>query len=318
MTLNQLRYFVEVAERLSFTAAAEHLYMAQSTLSRQIALLEEEFGTAFFIREKGGLSMTPAGEIFFEEAKAALEREQQLRARLESAARGKLETLRLALPGESTPPETLLRAIQELRAKRPEIDLTVKVLDVHEMYMQLESGAIDAAYANNHTVELVESVIQLPFSDKPMYLAASHLYPLAPEGALTAERLNAIIARGELMVLDPALFGQEMVPRLRKLLGLSLSGIRLDQLWYMQSDAQLTANIVCGLGAAMVHGAHRLCNTPGVVLSAVPEDVTPIHFVLAYREKNANPVLPLFLSMVRRQLARGANAEKKEPDAIVR
>ncbi len=50
MELRQLRYFVEVAEREHISEAAEHLHVAQSAISRQIANLEDELGTPIIER----------------------------------------------------------------------------------------------------------------------------------------------------------------------------------------------------------------------------------------------------------------------------
>mgnify|MGYP000187079773 FL=1 len=52
MTFNQIKYFVTVAECLSFTEAAKCLFITQPALSRQINAMEEELGTRLFIREK--------------------------------------------------------------------------------------------------------------------------------------------------------------------------------------------------------------------------------------------------------------------------
>jgi LysR family transcriptional regulator, nitrogen assimilation regulatory protein len=70
MESRQIRYFCEVAEAGSFTAAASRLRVAQPALSRQIAALERELGTQFFIRGAGGVTLTPSGEILLRHADA--------------------------------------------------------------------------------------------------------------------------------------------------------------------------------------------------------------------------------------------------------
>ena len=72
MELRQLRYFVEVAEREHISEAAEHLHVAQSAISRQIANLEDELGTPLFERIGRNVKLTPIGKIFLEHAIVAL------------------------------------------------------------------------------------------------------------------------------------------------------------------------------------------------------------------------------------------------------
>ncbi|WP_332649029.1 LysR family transcriptional regulator [Lysinibacillus sp. 54212] len=72
MELRQLRYFVEVAEREHISEAAEHLHVAQSAISRQIANLEEELGTPLFERIGRNVKLTPIGKIFLEHTITAL------------------------------------------------------------------------------------------------------------------------------------------------------------------------------------------------------------------------------------------------------
>lgn len=72
MELRQLRYFVEVAEREHISEAAEHLHVAQSAISRQIANLEEELGTPLFERIGRNVKLTPIGKTFLEHTIAAL------------------------------------------------------------------------------------------------------------------------------------------------------------------------------------------------------------------------------------------------------
>lgn len=63
MELDQLRYFLRVAERGSFTRAAEDLMISQPALSRSIQKLEEEIGQPVFERKTRSVSLTDAGTL---------------------------------------------------------------------------------------------------------------------------------------------------------------------------------------------------------------------------------------------------------------
>jgi LysR family transcriptional regulator, transcription activator of glutamate synthase operon len=72
MELNQLRYFVSIAETLSFTRSAQMLHVSQPALSYQMRQLEMELGTRLFDRERRKIALTPSGEIFLPLAQAVL------------------------------------------------------------------------------------------------------------------------------------------------------------------------------------------------------------------------------------------------------
>src|SRR5580765_8458465 len=67
--VHQLRVFTAVAENLSFTRAAEVLFMTQSGVSHQIAKLEKRIGTPLFERENRAVSLTRAGRVLLEHAR---------------------------------------------------------------------------------------------------------------------------------------------------------------------------------------------------------------------------------------------------------
>lgn len=72
MELRQIKYFIEVAKREHVTEAANHLHVAQSAVSRQIANLEAELGVDLFIREGRNVRLTAIGEVFLEKMEQAL------------------------------------------------------------------------------------------------------------------------------------------------------------------------------------------------------------------------------------------------------
>jgi DNA-binding transcriptional LysR family regulator len=70
--LRHLRYFIAVAEELSFTRAAERLHVVQQALSTAVQQLERELGVQLFVRTTRKVELTDAGRRLLEEARPAL------------------------------------------------------------------------------------------------------------------------------------------------------------------------------------------------------------------------------------------------------
>jgi DNA-binding transcriptional LysR family regulator len=78
MELRHLRYFVAVAETLSFTKGGQRLHLAQPSLTRQIKDLEEEIGVRLLDRTKGRVTLTTEGASFLVDAKRILDLSKQI------------------------------------------------------------------------------------------------------------------------------------------------------------------------------------------------------------------------------------------------
>lgn len=66
MELRQLKYFVSAAKHLNFTKAARECFIVQSSMTAQIASLEEELGVKLFERRSRGLALTEEVSFFFQ------------------------------------------------------------------------------------------------------------------------------------------------------------------------------------------------------------------------------------------------------------
>ncbi|MBQ8801620.1 MAG: LysR family transcriptional regulator [Clostridium sp.] len=95
MTLNQLKYFVAVAESRSFTKAAEQYFLAQTAITQQIQKLEMSLGVQLIDRKTRPISLTPMGQVFLREARSILRRMDGAIQRTREASSGITGTLRI-------------------------------------------------------------------------------------------------------------------------------------------------------------------------------------------------------------------------------
>jgi DNA-binding transcriptional LysR family regulator len=95
--LNQLRDMVAVVERGSLRAAARHLDLAQSALTRSIRELERELGSTLFERDARGMVLTPVGKLFYRRASSALNDLRRATEEVEQARGGMQGTVSVAL-----------------------------------------------------------------------------------------------------------------------------------------------------------------------------------------------------------------------------
>lgn len=149
MEMRQLKYFVEIAQRGSFSRAAKSLAIAQPALSRQIRLLEEDLGGPLLYRNGRGVTMTSAGEIFLVHAREMLsqvERAERDIAALRGTPRGEVV---LGLP-PSVSAVILRRIVVALAERYPLINLRVREGFSGTVAEWLLSGQVHLAIIYEH------------------------------------------------------------------------------------------------------------------------------------------------------------------------
>ena len=97
MELRQLRYFVAIAEYGSFQEAARRIHIAQPALSRQIKDLEDELRAELLVRHPRGISLSSAGRVFLDDARALIAQLAGIQDRARRAAEGKVGLLTYAV-----------------------------------------------------------------------------------------------------------------------------------------------------------------------------------------------------------------------------
>lgn len=190
MTLEQLRIFVEVAERQHLTRAASALHLTPSAVSASIRVLEERYGTPLFNRVGRRIETSEAGRIFLTEARATLARARA--AELTLAELGGMKRGALAIQASQTIasywlPPLLVR----FRQAYPHIDLALAVGNTQNVAQAVIEGAADLGFIEGHIAE-PELVVETVGQDRiAAVVAPGHPWadgrPLAPRDYLEAQ-----------------------------------------------------------------------------------------------------------------------------------
>lgn len=144
MELRHLRYFTAVAAHGSFNQAAARLHLTQPALSRQVKDLEDELGVALLKRGKNVITLTEAGELFYDEARDVLARAEQamLRVRRQSGS----IPLRIAYAPSLTA-GVLPRALERFQAESPQTRVELADLAPAEMWRLGREGLLDVIFS---------------------------------------------------------------------------------------------------------------------------------------------------------------------------
>lgn len=142
--LRHLRYFAAVAAHGSFSRAAQNLHLTQPALSRQVKDLEDELGVALFVRGKNAVTLTAAGELFYEEARDLLARADQAILRVRGEAQS--EVLRVGyVPSLTT--RVMAGALEKFQAASPRVRIELVDLAPREMVTLAKEGRLDLLIA---------------------------------------------------------------------------------------------------------------------------------------------------------------------------
>ena len=170
MTLDQLRIFVEVAERRHVTRAAEALCMSQSAASVAIAALEAMYQVSLFNRVGRGIQLTEAGRIFLREARAVLDRAATARAVLQDLAGSATGPIALAA-SQTIATYWLPRRLAAFHAINPRVRLDVVIRNTHEVEAAVAAGEVSIGLVEGPTKH--PALIRTPLGHDQMVLVVA-------------------------------------------------------------------------------------------------------------------------------------------------
>lgn len=190
MNLRQLRYFCEIVDSGSASAAAARLHVAPTALSMQLAQLEALLGGALFDRGRRPMALTALGRYFHPRAKALLAEARQLEAEARAVASGRSGVLAVGYT-RSTIFSILPKAVRAFRATHPDVRVELMGLLSEHQHEALRSGRIQVG-VSRYLGELPPEP-GLRFTrllDDPLVVALHAGHPLARRRALKPSALD--------------------------------------------------------------------------------------------------------------------------------
>lgn len=292
MELRHLRYFVALAQELSFTRAAERLHVSQPPLSQQIRALEEELGTQLFARTSRRVEMTAAGEVFLGHAKAILERVEQASSHARAIGAGTSGHLEIGLSG-SLLLGSLPRLIASYRRAFPDVAVVLHEMTPAAQLAALRERRIDLSFSRTAVQDDVFAselawpdpvVVALPRGHRLVRRRSLELADLRDEAFV----MLRIDSSGFARYLHACCVDAGFAPRASQQV--------------VESQA-IPSLVAAGLGVALVPASVRRVHRRGVEYRAFTRNAPRADVYLVQRKDNASPVVRAFIDKAKEILA---------------
>lgn len=145
MDFDSINYFLSICTSGSFSEAAKRLYISQPTLSRRITALEDELGTELFSRKSTGISLTPAGKVFYEEQTKLMNSQFRLIEKMKSFRQEYAGTLNIGIR-EDLSYDLILRTAMYVKSVHPNLDIRIFAYSTNDLAERYIAGQIDIAF----------------------------------------------------------------------------------------------------------------------------------------------------------------------------
>jgi DNA-binding transcriptional LysR family regulator len=298
MELRHLRYFIAVAEALSFSKAATRLRLSQPSLSTQVRDLEQELHVKLLDRDRSNVSLTDAGTVFLREARSVLLRADKAVARAREAAAGITGELRVATV-ELLTIKFLPGSLTCLHASAPTAKVHVQECAPSEQLPLLQAGKIHVGFVPMHFGRLAagrglarESIIRCPIA---AMMSTSH--PLAGRSSLH------LLELAETTFIHITMFGsdaqrmwtEEICERLGFVARIGDSASTVDN---------LVSLVSAGAGVVLLPIVAERPHAPGCVVIPLLDPGLEYELFMMYNEKHPSDLRDKFLDIVKDEVAK--------------
>jgi DNA-binding transcriptional LysR family regulator len=306
VTLEQLRVFVAVAERLHVTQAARVLNLAQSAASHAIAALESRHDTKLFDRVGRHIELTAAGRAFLVEARAVLARAET--AELTLAEFGGLKRGTLSIEASQTIASYWLpRHLVAFRLAYPQIDIRLAVSNTAQVVAAVENRTTELGFVESAVHS--EQLTRTPVARDQVLVVVGPDHPWAERTNLTA----ADILDGEWVLRELGSGTRSVFEDALVNVGVDPQALRVRLI--LPSNEAVRAAVEAGLGATVISASVAASSIEAGLLRQVDFRLPAREFyVISHRERSRSRAAEALLEMVagsRATRVAGRQAERR-------
>lgn len=289
MDINQLKYFISVAQTLNFSEAARRNGLTQPSISHHINELEKQLGCKLFIRDKRSVTLTDSGKVFLPSAIEIVELSQKAAlklSRLESGSGGHISIAAL-----TTSSVILSKCLTAFSAKHPDITVDINFTSGRSQTLIMNEEKYDIHFAVEEMVPVGETFQYIHAHTDRLCLALPQNHPMAG-----AEKADFSRLRGERFIAcsqndGPALYNQIMdVCQARNY----VPNIVCQ---YDRAEAVLLS-VGAGLGISIIpESISHVFYSGNVAFLPIEGDDIYRNYVIAWRKNIKNPTVSLFMDI---------------------
>ena len=195
MTLNQLKYVIEISNQNSINEAAKRLFISQPSLTAALKSLEHEVGFEIFTRTNSGITLTVKGEEFLGYAKSVVEQYDILDAKYISKSNVK-RTFQVSMQHYTFALNAFISVIKQYGMDEYEFEVhETRTFDVIDN-VRNQKSEIGVLYMNNYNSAVLQKILRdaglkfTPLFDCSIYAYMSKTNPLANKKLITMKDLD--------------------------------------------------------------------------------------------------------------------------------
>ena len=289
ITLLQIEYFFAVARHLNFTEAAKSLYVSQPSLSKQIAILEDEIGIQLFFRTKRDVRLTAAGMVLLKEMGGVIEQIENAIEKSKKPDLGENSTVTIGCLDAMDMRTFLPTIIKKFKEKYPNVNLILERHSFKVLREKLINKTLDVIFTLSFELDDSLGILSDVVHKGNGYIVIDKSNPLANRNDLTLSDIKdenfVIISRDE----SPKGF-DSIISLCRK------NGFTPKIVKQLPNIESLLLCVESGIGIALLDSNIRMHNSDNIKGFKIEDNF--IEVIMAWKKENMNTAIPLFTNSV--------------------